>query len=127
MNRIAATYLLILYTAFTTGMSVDIHYCGSKISSITFEKEANKNVCSKCNNEKKGCCHDIDSFFKVDDAHSVAVANEIPTTPYLIIASKYFEQHQLLQKRLDNNISKNHHPPSSSPPDINICNCVFRI
>ena len=127
MNRIAATYLLILYTAFTTGMSVDIHYCGGKISSITFDKETNKDVCSKCNKEKKGCCRDIVSFFKVDDAHSVAVATEVATAPYLIIASNYFEQLFLLQKKLYNNISKNHHPPSSSPPDINICNCVFRI
>lgn len=127
MNRIVAIYLIILYTAFTTGMAVDIHYCAGRISSVTFEKQNDKDGCGKCIKEKKGCCHDEVKFFKIDDAHSVAVVNDVPSTPIFTIAFNYFYQHDLLSNILENSILENHSPPSLSPPDIFTRNCVFRI
>ena len=86
------------------------------------EKQNDKDGCGKCIKEKKGCCHDEVKLFKIDDAHSVAVVNDVPSTPFFTIAFNYFYQHDLLS-----NILENHSPPSLSPPDIFTRNCVFRI
>ena len=91
------------------------------------EKQNDKDGCGKCIKEKKGCCHDEVKFFKIDDAHSVAVVNDVPSTPIFTIAFNYFYQHDLLSNILENSILENHSPPSLSPPDIFTRNCVFRI
>ena len=128
MNRIVALYMIILYTTFTTGMAVNIHYCAGRVSSVKIDASADKDACGLCSKAKKsGCCHDETKFFKVDDAHSIAVINDVPGAPVSIATVNYSIQKDVTENISSKNILKNHSPPALSPPDIFTRNCVFRI
>lgn len=127
MARIAATYLLILYTAFTTGLAIDVHYCGGKVSSVSFEKISSEDACGKCKKSNSHCCHNETKFFKVQDAHNSSVVKDVPACPEIVLTSDNFS-HNIFSNCNTGALSyTNHDPPLKSPPDIFLRNCVFRI
>lgn len=127
MARIVSAYLLILYTAFTTGLVVDVHYCAGKISSITFETTRDKDGCGKCETKKKSCCHDDLKILKVNDSHSAAFASSVPECPQTILQDNFYFANVLMNDNLPQTEKANHSPPLKTPPDIFTRNCVFRI
>lgn len=68
----------VFYLAATSGMVINVHYCMGKISSITFNEDAdhNEGACGKCGMLKtqNHCCKDEISKGKVNDSHQTSTA-----------------------------------------------------
>ena len=62
--------------AATSGMVINVHYCMGKISSITFNEDADHNdgACGKCGMAKteNHCCKDEISKGKMSDSHQTS-------------------------------------------------------
>lgn len=127
MARIVATYLLILYTAFTTGLAIDVHYCGGKVSSVSFEKQSEKDACGKCKKANSHCCHNEVRFLKVNDAHSVVAVKDVPACPETLLTFNNLLFNISSLNGVGSVTYSEYSPPLKSPPDIFIRNCVFRI
>lgn len=70
MKESAIILFALFYLTVTSGIAVNIHYCGGKIKNVSlFAKSDNENGC--CGNKKKskGCCKDKKSFHKVKENH----------------------------------------------------------
>jgi len=68
MKRFVAIFILILYTAFSVGLTMYNHYCGGKLASVTFFN-AEKKGCSKCGKKmSKDCCKDTEQNLTLDDS-----------------------------------------------------------
>jgi hypothetical protein len=67
MKRITAIFFLLTFLIANTGMAVNVHYCGGKLSSINFFSLDN-HPC-KCGKKamKKDCCKDKTTFLKMKD------------------------------------------------------------
>lgn len=89
MKKIATTFLLILYTTFSVGATVHLHYCMDKfVSSSLFCSSAD--ACSNCGMEKHNnednCCKDIKVTLKLSDKHFSSVV-----TPLVNLGFAYFQ------------------------------------
>ena len=66
-------YIFILFAMFylivTSGMALNIHYCGGKIKSISFFHKDNEKGCCGTKKKSKGCCKDKKSFIKLKDTY----------------------------------------------------------
>ena len=65
---IVSIFFSIFYLFSTSGISLNIHYCGNKIKHISFIKSNDINCCGK-KKMKKNCCKDKSSYFQVKDSH----------------------------------------------------------
>lgn len=68
MKRIASILLMLLYLVPSIGVTVSKHYCGGKVTSVSFSpiKMGHKCPCGS-KKMKKGCCKDEAAFFKLSD------------------------------------------------------------
>lgn len=68
--------IIILFTMFylmvTSGIAMNIHYCGGKIKSVSFFKNDTEKGCCGSKKKSKGCCKDKKSFHKVKDNHKLS-------------------------------------------------------
>ncbi|WP_045464883.1 HYC_CC_PP family protein [Sporocytophaga myxococcoides] len=86
MKRIAIISVLMLYTVFTTGLSVYTHYCAGKLASISFFGP-DKKGCGKCAVKiTKDCCKDKQYNFSLDDSQIHHKSNFVITDYSNIIA-----------------------------------------
>ncbi|TAF74533.1 MAG: hypothetical protein EAZ53_08450 [Bacteroidetes bacterium] len=69
-----------IYLVFSTGFTVNAHYCAGDLQSISFF-ELSKD-CNKCGKKKmKGCCKDVSQSFQVDDEHIISSSDFSFKTP----------------------------------------------
>ncbi len=73
MKKIFISVIAVFYLAVTSGMVMNIHYCMGKISSVTFNHDADHEdgSCSKCGMSKteNHCCKDEVKTVKLSDSH----------------------------------------------------------
>jgi len=129
MKRIAASILLLIYFAVSTGFIISMHYCMGKMDSAEIGFTANE-TCGKCGMEttdSNGCCRDEFKIVKLemDQLAVKALAVDFSftallhsTTEYLLLPFRNF--------RDDENFIA-HSPPLISKQDTYLQNCVFRI
>jgi hypothetical protein len=75
-RKIILSMIAVFYLAATSGMVINVHYCMGKVSSITFNDEADHNdgTCDKCGMVKteNHCCKDEITKGKVNDSHQTS-------------------------------------------------------
>jgi hypothetical protein len=70
MKRITIILFAFFYLTVTSGIAVNIHYCGGKIKTVSiFAKGDTEKGCCGSKKKSKGCCKDKKSFHKVKDNH----------------------------------------------------------
>ena len=133
MKRILASILLIIYAVTSSGTSIHVHYCMGKLADWSLWSDSREKTCRKCGMEQQenvdnGCCHDVNSWVKIQDDQkaSFALFQLFKISP---------DQHNYIaaennQAALTENLR--FHPESHAPPrswDVAIYkrNRVFRI
>lgn len=72
MKKVAAVFFVLLYSTFSVGATMHLHYCmGKFVSSSLFN--TNNDACSKCGMEshegESSCCKDVKVSVKISDKH----------------------------------------------------------
>jgi hypothetical protein len=127
MKKGIAAILLLLYTAFSSGVVVSLHYCMDRLDS--FGIGATKtDMCSKCGmpvTEGKSCCTEVVKIFKIQDDQLASAAfklNAPDAQPGEPPATMVYFPAQTGYRLIPNN----HSPPLSGQYTY-LYNCVFRI
>jgi hypothetical protein len=79
MKKLLVFALLLVYTTFASGITLQLHYCQGKLKFISLFGKEKENDCCGSKIKKKNCCNNKTSFLKVNDKHN--------SNPSLIIAS----------------------------------------
>ncbi|MDB5274588.1 MAG: hypothetical protein JWO58_2955 [Chitinophagaceae bacterium] len=70
MKQVICLLLLGIYTTFNMGLVMNTHYCGDKISSVSFTLQNKKSDrCAMCGKQEADmdCCKDTQTQLSVDD------------------------------------------------------------
>ena len=116
------------YLYSSSGISINLHYCGGKIKSVSLF-QTDEEACCKGKMKKAGCCKDKNAFVKIEDSQASASSLQIPGSKS--IQSVFIGQvhrvalNELLSAEF---IPLSHAPPNpdSAPPSY-LKNRVFRI
>ena len=69
-----------VYFVVSSGFTINRHYCGGKLKTVSLFNQTEKGCCGS-KKASKGCCHDSKSFIKVKDVHesnnSVLISKQI--------------------------------------------------
>lgn len=60
------------YLMVTSGISMNLHYCGGKLKKVSFFHNVTEKGCCGTKKKSKGCCKDKKSFHKVKDNHKLS-------------------------------------------------------
>jgi hypothetical protein len=125
MKRLLSIFFLFIYISVTAGVSVQLHYCHGYISAVTLGiTEEDPCVCP--DKPDRNCCADEFRYLKLDENHlSKSLINELniqDTIVDLPIILNIFKENAIKSAPLS--ISTD---PPSSPQDLSVLNCVFRI
>ena len=128
MKRIAVIFFALFYLLPAVGFSINVHWCGGKVSSVAIEVIGNgKCACGK--EMKKGCCKDIKTIVKLTDNQknttqlTVPQNNQVKQLSELSITTQQILYPQVIVLNLTNY----HAPPSNCKSSVYLSNCVFRI
>lgn len=129
MKKFLSIILAVVYLVLVSGITLQLHYCGGKLSSVKVTLVDNNHSCS-CGSKtmKKGCCKNQSVYVKVkgdqkssnnsiisfDNAKSIAlqlpfIIRNLPLVQYSSIISNY------------------HEPPPRYSNSLLIFNSTFRI
>lgn len=131
MKKVTLIICLFFYLISTSGLAVNTHYCGGKLSNISIVFES-KSKC-KCGAKKmnRNCCKDQKHFFKVKDAHKSSADLKLTfknyAAPLFISTSSsllLFHQSPLSIKTNSSFIDV---PPDVSLPPVYLLNSTFLI
>ncbi len=121
MKRLLVIVFSFFYLISSSGVYVNLHYCGGKLKSIGLFRFSEKACCGKKMNSK-GCCDNKGSFLKVKDdqnAHAsiVVTANNssqsILSYTFSLIYVNPFQELQSLAH-------------TKAPPNLD-CNSIFLV
>lgn len=130
MKRITVILLMFLYLLPAIGVTVSAHYCGGKVTSVSFNPFDTKHKCP-CGSKKmkKDCCKDETKTFKLKNeqqkAHqfTLKVFKVFTFQPVLVDNFTFSYQQPLIL----NDYSTTDHPPDNIKHPLYIRHCVFRI
>ena len=126
MKKVTIAILAVIYLTVSSGVAMTVHYCMGKVSSVDLMHTSDK--CSKCGMKTNGgCCKDEFKIVKLNDSHKL-ISNDINIfSPVAIVdnSKSIFDENIFLSRNKSD--YKNHSPPGSSGPSLNILYCVFRI
>ena len=115
MKRITAIIFLLSFLIANSGIAVNVHYCGGKLSSINFFS-SNIHLC-KCGKKamKKNCCKDKTAFLKMKDdlVKTNLTAFKIYTSKLILALPKPIEFVPTAQTQLV--VLSLYHPPPFKP------------
>jgi hypothetical protein len=66
--------LALCYLVFTSGFTLNVHYCMGKVDSIQIGAN-HTDICGKCGmhtEDSKGCCKDETNIYKIEDNHNAS-------------------------------------------------------
>lgn len=120
---------MFMYVIPAIGITVSVHYCGGKISSLSL-KFSDTHKCG-CGNKKmkKNCCKDETKTFKIKDVQQHAASLFLNT-------SKAFEINKAIAFReisffetisVSSNLYNTHHPPDKLKQPLYISNRILRV
>lgn len=129
MKKFLAVVLLIVYTASSSGATIDFHYCMGKFIGWDLSLPIN-NKCSNCGMKKenqKGCCNDKHQTLQLKKDQLATQINITPDNTFY-----YLDTHSIFSVKAYSFVSINKSHSVHSPPGIItiqpfILNCVFRI
>jgi len=124
MKKLSAILLSVLYLVLTTGISLNIHYCGGKIESVSFISEVNS-CCCESNEMQNNCCKNKQLFIKFESDQKLISCNTInfKADEYVGIQnSVLLSEHRFESKQQSFSFFDFNPPPG---PDIWKLNCAF--
>jgi hypothetical protein len=93
VKKFLVIFFSIFYLTSTSGISLNIHYCGGKIKHVSLFKTNEKNCCGKKKMSNKKCCKDKVSYFKIKDNqqsnHSAKIVT--PTSKFTPVVLPVFK------------------------------------
>lgn len=69
MKKIVTVSLVVFYLVITSGMFLNLHFCGDHVKKIVFYIVNDEEGCCGSEEQGDGCCKNESSFFKVKDNH----------------------------------------------------------
>ncbi|MBA2250332.1 MAG: hypothetical protein H0W12_09080 [Chitinophagaceae bacterium] len=126
MKKLFLTVLAFVYLAVSSGISLNVHYCMGKFSSIDL---SHNDKCSKCG-MKTGfgrCCNDEFKIVKLSDSHNLSTCELNIFSPVSIIQKKHFHISPDFYTSTLFTTSDNKSPPGSQGISLLILNSIFRI
>ena len=129
MKRILSILLLVVYLVVISGIALQLHYCGGKLSSVKITLLDNEHTCTcKSKKMRKGCCKTHSIYLKVKGDQKVSNS----TTPvfkglHKAISNLPTAKLNLLPSYAVVVINNYHAPPPRSGNPLLIYNNTFRI
>jgi hypothetical protein len=111
MQKFLVIFFSMLYLTVTSGITMNLHYCGGKLKTVSFFSNNEKGCCGT-KKKSKGCCKDKTKLIKVEENHKASKVTEAsnPTVHLVALLSS-----QLLFNLSNDNsvdiISKYYSPP----------------
>lgn len=85
MKKFLVIFFSLFYLTSTSGISLNVHYCGGKVKHISLFYKNDKGCCGKKKMSKK-CCKDKIAYFKIkDNQQSNQSAKIVSPTAFSII------------------------------------------
>ena len=84
MKKFIFIFFSFFYLTSTSGISLNVHYCGGKIKHVSFYSSSEKNCCGKKKMNKK-CCKDKVAYFKIKDNHKSNQFAKVTTPSFKFI------------------------------------------
>lgn len=129
VKRILPLLLLVIYIGSFSGVMLNLHYCGGKLSLVRLFSKPNEKDC--CGNiEMDDCCHDHASWIKIETAHAHSSQIALATKITFSIIDYFFASHQisiLNLKEGNSQFSHREHLKLRPPLEIRALTSVFRI
>jgi hypothetical protein len=114
--------LLLTFFYFTVacGLSVNFHYCGSKLKDISFFSIQGKETgCCGSKKKSKGCCKDKYSILKIEDDHRTSADFKLASNTPIHLFVTFPLTNTLLSSSYGELICPNYHaPPFLNKPPI---------
>lgn len=88
MKKFSVILFSIFYLTSTSGICLNIHYCGGKIKHVSLINSNEKNCCGKKKMSKK-CCKDKIAYFKIKDNHKSNQFAKIVTPSSKIVPAHF--------------------------------------
>lgn len=110
MQKFLVIFFSMLYLTVTSGITMNLHYCGGKLKTVSLFSNNEKGCCGS-KKKSKGCCKDKTKTIKVEENHKASKITETcnPSVHLVAVLSSH-----LLFNLLDNNeanITSNYHSP----------------
>ena len=67
MKKLLSIFLLLVFTAASSGTVMSAHFCMGELAAISFGEKQEK-TCGFCGMEDAGCCHDLSMIVKLDNS-----------------------------------------------------------
>jgi hypothetical protein len=67
VKKLLSIFLLLVYTAASSGTVMSAHFCMGELAAITIGEKQEK-ACGYCGMEDAGCCHDLSKVVKLDNS-----------------------------------------------------------
>ncbi|MBA3704789.1 MAG: hypothetical protein H0W84_02490 [Bacteroidetes bacterium] len=129
MKKITIILLMAIYLVPSVGFSVNAHYCGGKLASVSLDFLKTKKC--KCGNKKMNpnCCKTKTFSLKINDSQKQTPQltfdfnkNFKIQPEFAIVSTNTFQTVVIL-----NTFLNNHHPPDQPKQEFYLLNQVFRI
>ena len=78
MKKALIIFLTFIYLVVASGMAINLHYCGGKISSVSLWKKEKDDCCGKKKMKKKNCCKEKTSVLKIKDTQYSSTSLKTP-------------------------------------------------
>lgn len=128
MKKITAILIMIIYLIPALGFSINAHYCGDKLASVSFDLLNSEKCACGSKKMKSKCCKTKSFSLKIEDSQK--------QTPQLLIEyDKVFKAHAGIvtipfigyYKVSQNSFSNHHHPPNKPKLQLYLTFQVFRL
>lgn len=130
MKKIGIVFLLFFYLIPVIGVTVSAHFCGGKLSSISFIS-TDKHDCP-CGSKamKKNCCEDINTYIKLKNIQQKSL--QISINDFKSLVKNHFTfKSDIISIRdifVSDILFSTFHPPNKKAGDpLFLLNRVFRI
>lgn len=123
MKKAASILFSLIFLASTLGMTINSHYCGMKLRSVSLVE---KSCC--CKNkpaEKKGCCKNEVKYVKITDDYSPASGFQLAKTDIAPLEFSFAFPSAICP--LTYSIRSSVHSPPPKFPDRVVCFRTFLI
>ena len=126
MKKLSLIVLAFLYLIPSIGFSVNAHYCGNKLASISLKASDATCACGS-KKTKKNCCKNKTITVKISDtqqaSHQIVIDfKTFQFQPLLVVAEELNFQNVTVVSTF-----YNHHPPDDIKQPLYILNRVFKI
>lgn len=126
-KKLLVLFLVALYFTTTSGMDLNLHFCGKNLAIIQVNAKKIKSCCKTKPGLADRCCHNKSLKIKVADQHQAVANSQTPAAKSISLFYNAFAFKPSMGASVNQHcISLFNKPPPPGVP-IGLKNCVFRI